>query len=55
MDALHHSMSCYVSYLQVKKECEELEKAEIGNPKTPLNRTPFLSDEIVDKLNEGIA
>lgn len=40
---------------QVKKECEELEKAEIGNPKTPLNKTPFLSDEIMDKLNEGIA
>ncbi|BDA45034.1 probable ferritin-2, chloroplastic [Coccomyxa sp. Obi] len=40
---------------EVKKECEELEKAEIGNPKTPLNKTPFLSDEIVDKLNEGIS
>ncbi len=41
--------------IQVKKEMEQIEKAEIGNPKTPLNKTPFLSDEIVDKLNEGIA
>lgn len=34
---------------------EQIEKAEIGNPKTPLNKTPFLSEEVVEKLNEGIA
>ena len=41
--------------VQVKKEMEQLEKAEIGNPKTPLNKTPYLSDDIVEKLNEGIS
>ena len=40
---------------QVKKEMEQLEKAEIGNPKTPLLKTPYLSDEIVDGINEGIS
>ena len=40
--------------MQVKKECEQLEKAEIGNPKTPLNRTPYLSDKVVNEINEGI-
>ncbi|CAL8469220.1 g8761 [Coccomyxa elongata] len=40
---------------EVKKEMEQIEKAEIGNPKTPLNKTPFLSEEVVEKLNEGIA
>ncbi|EIE21120.1 ferritin-like protein [Coccomyxa subellipsoidea C-169] len=39
---------------EVKKELDNLEKAEIGNPKTPLNKTPYLSDEVVDKINEGI-
>ena len=34
---------------------EQLEKAEIGNPKTPLLKTPYLSDEIVDGINEGIS
>lgn len=46
-------ISC-VAMLQVKKELDNLEKAEIGNPKTPLNKTPYLSDETVDKINEGI-
>jgi hypothetical protein len=40
--------------VQVKNEMEQLEKAEIGNPKTPLNRTPYLSDKVVNEINEGI-
>ncbi|BDA45035.1 probable ferritin-3, chloroplastic [Coccomyxa sp. Obi] len=39
---------------EVKKECEQIEKAEIGNPKTPLNRSPYLTNEVVNLINEGI-
>ncbi len=40
--------------LQVKKEMEKIEKAEIGNPKTPIARSPYLSDKVVNEINEGI-
>jgi len=52
MRAKHTAFSSIV--VQVKKECDHLEKAEIGNPKTPLARSPYLSDKVVREINEGI-
>ncbi|EIE21121.1 ferritin-like protein [Coccomyxa subellipsoidea C-169] len=39
---------------EVKKEMENIEKAEVGNPKTPIARSPYLSDKVVNEINEGI-
>jgi ferritin heavy chain len=34
---------------------ESIDKAEPGDPKSSLARSPYLSEEVVEKLNEGIS
>lgn len=39
---------------EIKKEVEHLAKAQVGNPETPFAKTPELSPDFTNLMNESV-
>ena len=49
-----HAMRSESCSAQIKKELEQLAKAQVGNPETPFAKTPEISPEFTTLMNESV-